>query len=107
MGQKQYFEDLNASGTAIYYRLRLTDMEGRSSYSNVLVVKLKGSNVTGFKVYPNIVQSSTTINIVSTIRQEASISIVDLCVVEIFVSVDKSKFSADERTSFGLPLFKI
>ena len=78
MGQKQYFEDLNASGTAIYYRLRLTDMEGRSSYSNVLVVKLKGSNATGFKVYPNIVQSSTTINMVSASRQEASISIVDL-----------------------------
>ena len=78
MSQKLYYEDLNVDGTASYYRLRLTDMEGRSSYSNVLVVKLKSANTTGFKVYPNIVQSSTTINMVSASRQQASITIVDL-----------------------------
>jgi hypothetical protein len=77
MAQKQSTEDPYASAAATYYRLRLTDIQGRVSYSNVLMVKGKSGGNTGFKVYPNLVQSSTTINMVSEVRQEASIRIID------------------------------
>ncbi len=79
MAQKQGTQDPNAAASATYYRLRLTDLTGRTSYSNVLVVKGKSANNNGsFKVYPNVVQSSTTINMVSASRQEASLKIIDL-----------------------------
>jgi hypothetical protein len=78
MAQKQHCEDPFATASVNYYRLRITDIEGRTAYSNVLVVKGKSGNNTGFKVYPNLVQSSTTINMVSGIRQEASIRIMDI-----------------------------
>jgi len=77
MAQKQSTQDPYASAAATYYRLKLTDIQGRVSYSNVLMVKGKSASNTGFKVYPNLVQSSTTINMVSETRQEASIRIID------------------------------
>ncbi len=77
MAQKYHSEDPSANAT-IYYRLRLTDIEGKSSYSNVLVMKTMTSGNAGFKVYPNIVQSATTINMVSASRQEGSLTIVDI-----------------------------
>jgi Secretion system C-terminal sorting domain len=78
MAQKQIYQDQSASGTSIYYRLRLTDMEGKTSYSNVLMIKGKVNATKGFKVYPNIVQSSATISVASETKQQASMSIVDL-----------------------------
>ncbi len=78
MAQKQSFNDPSVNATALYYRLRLTDLEGRPGYSNVLVVKMKSSTTNGFKVYPNIVQSNTTVNMISSVRQEASLTIVDI-----------------------------
>lgn len=77
MSQKQSSDDPFASATN-YYRLRLTDLQGRVSYSNVLMVKSHVTGNTGFKVYPNIVQSATTVNMVSDSRQEASLKIVDM-----------------------------
>jgi hypothetical protein len=78
MAQKQKSEDPFAASQSNYYRLRLTDIEGKTSYSNVLVVKGKSVNSSEFKVYPNIVQSSTTINMVSAARQEATLKIIDI-----------------------------
>ena len=77
LAQKQTYQDLSAPGASSYYRLRLTDLEGKTSYSNVLLVKGKSSAGTGFKVYPNIVQSSATISMVSQTKQLASLTIVD------------------------------
>jgi hypothetical protein len=78
MAQKFGTEDPYGSASTSYYRLRITDISGKSSYSNVLIVKGKMTNGSGFKVYPNIVASAATINMVSDIRQEASLRIVDI-----------------------------
>jgi len=78
MVQKFTTEDAGASAASLYYRLRLTDIYGKVSYSNVLVVKGSVATNSSFKVFPNIVSSTATINMVSNIRQEASLRIMDI-----------------------------
>ena len=78
MVQKFTTEDPGASAAALYYRLKLTDISGKVSYSNVLLVKGRMTTNSSFKVYPNIVSSTATINMDSDIRQEASLRIMDI-----------------------------
>jgi Secretion system C-terminal sorting domain len=78
MARNQVYQDAYSPNVATYYRLKLTDTEGKITYSNVLVVKGKTSSGNGFKVYPNIVQSNTTINLFSETREQASLTIVDI-----------------------------
>ena len=48
------------NGTA-YYRLKMTDKDGRFSYSNVL--KVMATSKTGYNLYPNPVKGELTVNI--------------------------------------------
>jgi len=61
--RKYIYDDVNAfnaGSDVLYYRLQIIDKDGKSKYSEVLQVKLKGA-VTELKIYPN--PSSTFVQV--------------------------------------------
>jgi hypothetical protein len=49
----QYIDPINLSTGNIYYRLNTLDVDGKSTYSKIVVLRLSGSVVKDFTVYPN------------------------------------------------------
>lgn len=47
------FTDMVSTGNVMYYRIRLVDLDGHSSYSNIFALRLGGSTAAGVRVYPN------------------------------------------------------
>jgi Secretion system C-terminal sorting domain len=60
----------------IYYRLKLNDNSGKSSYSNVIIVQLKMSN-TLISTYPNPFTSQVNIQTESAVKGSATITLFD------------------------------
>lgn len=50
-----------AGANVLFYRLRMVDLDGKSKYSNVLSVKLKGA-IMEMKVYPNPVHNQLSVS---------------------------------------------
>jgi len=77
----QHTDNLAAvSGTAFYYRLKLIDLDGRFTYSNVILVRKEEKAITGIKISPNPVLGNAT----TTVRFEAAANItVDFKVVDL------------------------
>lgn len=65
----------NVSGN-VYYRLRMTDATGKTSYSEVLLIKANNAQ-TGFKVYPSVIEDHTTITFNAANAGAANLTIVD------------------------------
>jgi hypothetical protein len=71
---RSYTEN-NVTGN-IYYRLKMTDAAGKTSYSEVLLIK--NNNVqNGFKVYPSVINDYTTVNFSAAGAGSASLVITD------------------------------
>lgn len=49
----QFIDPISLSSGNIYYRLKTLDMDAKSSYSKIVVLRLNGGNVKNFTVYPN------------------------------------------------------
>jgi hypothetical protein len=65
----------NVNGN-IYYRLKMTDASGKTSYSEVLLIK--NNNVqNGFRVYPSVINDYTTVNFSAAGAGLASLIITD------------------------------
>ena len=47
------FTDMVSTAPVMYYRIRLVDLDGQSSYSNIIALRLSGSTAAGITVYPN------------------------------------------------------
>ncbi len=75
-GREQFdfsFLDNEYASGVTYYRLRLVNSASRAiEYSNVIMFNSKSTNVSAYKVYPSLFQSSVNANIRSTERQAAS-----------------------------------
>jgi hypothetical protein len=73
--KKEYQEDDNISSLSqyaiIYYRVKLTDMDGKIKYSNVVAVRINKS--IGITAWPNPFSSSITVNV--NVSQNASLTI--------------------------------
>ncbi len=69
------YADPIAGASIIYYRLRTVDLDARSSLSKIVVLRLNGAAVTGFKVYPNPFTSDLKIQINSEKETTASLRI--------------------------------
>jgi hypothetical protein len=69
------FVQKGATGNA-YYRLKLTDANGKISYSEVLFIK-NASGSQGFKVYPSVISDYTTVNFSAALAGSATLSIMD------------------------------
>ncbi len=71
------FDDVKANAGANYYRLKMTDKDGRFEYSNIVLinVNIKGLIVTG--VYPSPFTDRVNISIASESKAQANIRIFD------------------------------
>jgi hypothetical protein len=73
--KKEYQEDDNISSlnqyAIIYYRVKLTDMDGKIKYSNVVAIRINKS--IGITAWPNPFSSSITVNV--NVSQNASLTI--------------------------------
>lgn len=59
-----YVEELSADKDS-YYRLRIVDTDGKNHFSNVLVFRNQ-NQLKQFKVYPTVIESSTTFSFQAT-----------------------------------------
>jgi hypothetical protein len=77
MNQKMSYRDpVNIQGNT-FYRLKTTDQQGKVLYSQVIVMKFNAQAVSGFRVYPNIISSGTSINLNAAHKDQASLMITD------------------------------
>ena len=61
--------------TTIFYRIRLIDIDGKTTYSNVVVIRL--SKEIGISAWPNPFQSSISININSNNNSAIHLKLTD------------------------------
>jgi len=75
-----YNDVLNTNAKVLYYRLKVIDIDGKVSYSNVVAVKLDGSNfsVEKMSVYPNPFVSDVKVFINSKQQVTANFRVVGL-----------------------------
>jgi hypothetical protein len=71
------FSNAIAQSGTFYYRLKLTDPQGKVTYSNILVIKNGGSDKQVFKVFPTIANTYTTVNFSSARKETAQLMLVD------------------------------
>jgi Secretion system C-terminal sorting domain len=78
--KKEYQQPDNISSltqnTVIYYRVKLVDIDGKSKYSNVVVLRL--SQKPGVTIWPNPFQSSITISITTEKATTIDINLIDV-----------------------------
>lgn len=75
--QKMSFRDpANIQGN-VFYRLKSTDLQGKPSYSQIVVIKNNLQSISGFKIYPNVVESGASINLNAEQKQQASLMVTD------------------------------
>lgn len=49
----QYTDKLNTNASVVYYRLKIVDLDGKYGFSKIIAIKLNGSSLNEFSVYPN------------------------------------------------------
>ena len=70
------YDDLLTT-VSTYYRLRMENFDGAVIYSNILVFRPKASDHKSFKVYPNLIQSFTTVAYKSEKAGDAIFKLID------------------------------
>ncbi len=55
------YQDFTAPNGLLYYRLKQTDFDGTTSYSNIVSVQYNGNNRTYLQVYPNPARSNQAV----------------------------------------------
>jgi Secretion system C-terminal sorting domain len=83
LGQEEYkyTDDLSIINTDIaYYRLKMMDIDGRFSYSNIITIKKSERDMKGVTISPNPVTGTdyATVKIPSTANSNAIIRIIDM-----------------------------
>lgn len=48
-----YVDDINTNSAIIYYRLKMVDTDGKSAYSKIIALRVKGTMNDNFSIYPN------------------------------------------------------
>lgn len=72
------FKDLNPSTGVNYYRLKMVDIDGRVSYSPIVVIINKGAGIEIVNVYPNPVRDAATLSIASAKQASVEVRVSDL-----------------------------
>ncbi len=49
----QFYDNLKINSSLVYYRLRIVDLNGKVSYSKIIILRLKGIAKAQLNVYPN------------------------------------------------------
>jgi len=76
--QTMKWHDASKVEGQVIYRLKFISPGGKFNYSNVLVLKGRTDGATGFKIYPNMVQSDATLSLNSSRKRQVTIRIADL-----------------------------
>lgn len=70
-------EDLDPYYGYNYYRLKQVDFDGKYEYSHVETVIINGQDLPDLVVYPNPIQKSTTLRVVTPFEKDAMIEVVN------------------------------
>jgi hypothetical protein len=76
----QYADDISSSFDEVfYYRLRMVDIDGKYTYSNVIMIRKDQANMAGMTISPNPVMSQgvVTIRLSSSSRKSVEIRVYD------------------------------
>ncbi|HUM64375.1 MAG TPA: T9SS type A sorting domain-containing protein, partial [Chitinophagaceae bacterium] len=73
-------EDLsNVNGSTFYYRLKMVDIDGKFSYSPVVMVKKDAKAINGITISPNpVANSATTVRFTATNSSSIELRVVDI-----------------------------
>ncbi|MEO6488758.1 MAG: T9SS type A sorting domain-containing protein, partial [Ferruginibacter sp.] len=71
-----YIDPINRTAGIIYYRLKIVDHDGMISYSKIIALKLNGSTIGDFAVYPNPFQGQINVLINSIINEDVLFKII-------------------------------
>ncbi len=73
-----YTDVLNTNAKVLYYRLKITDNDGKISYSQIVIVKLEGStlSVDKMSVFPNPFVSNVKVFLTSTQQATATFRLI-------------------------------
>ncbi|MEO8404653.1 MAG: T9SS type A sorting domain-containing protein [Chitinophagaceae bacterium] len=77
----QYSDDLSANNeNVLYYRLRMVDIDGKYSYSNVIMIRRDQTTMSGILISPNPAISSgpVTIRLNTGSRRNVEIRVIDM-----------------------------
>lgn len=79
IGNQQYeYRDVNAHDATAYYRLKMTDKDGTSKYSPIVVIKGLTNNTSSYSIVPNpVIGNTLNITSQSAIQQDIIVNIVD------------------------------
>ena len=58
-----YTDNINTNSSVVYYRLKSVGTDGKSSYSKIIALRLKGTMNDNFTVYPNPFESNIKITL--------------------------------------------
>lgn len=72
------FDDVKPLAGASYYRLKQIDKDGRFSYSNIVVLRSRVSDITITSVYPNPVKEDLNMVITSPSAEKVTMVVTDL-----------------------------
>ncbi|HTE24548.1 PQQ-dependent sugar dehydrogenase, partial [Flavitalea sp.] len=78
---KYNFIDPEASRLGVvklYYRLKITDIDGSFAYSNIVAVDIPGSFITRISIFPNPADKQTTLQILSPNEQQIKWQLIDV-----------------------------
>lgn len=78
--QYSYIDNAASSGNIFYYRLKMVDIDGKSKYSNVIVIRKDAKSINGISISPNpIIGSSTaTVRLSSVSSGKIDLRVIDL-----------------------------
>ena len=68
---------MNSGKSRVYYRLKQTDLDGQTTYSNIIYIKIKGNNQLNVQLYSNPVHDNIKL-MLTGIQGNATISINNL-----------------------------
>ncbi|MBS1566666.1 MAG: T9SS type A sorting domain-containing protein [Bacteroidetes bacterium] len=84
-GAAYYFADQQTgAGQTVYYRLRMTDKEGRISYSDIITLKADGSLPMALHIMPNPAKSYTNVYIKTQNAGFARIILLNTAGIEVY-----------------------
>jgi hypothetical protein len=76
-GNNYNFTDNNPAQGNVYYRLKVTAVNGEVSYSNILVFRMDGNKKETFKLYPSVINDNATLNISADKSELTSLQVID------------------------------
>ena len=91
-----FVSDVNFNGTQ-YYRLKMIDVDGKSSYSKIIAVRKNTNATPSMSIYPNPVTKNPVLNIKSTEVGEATVSV--LTMQGSILSNENVKLRAGDNTT--------